>query len=145
MSSAVQPNGDDDVLDRVQGDDDPGLNIDLLRRRRELVLMSLALVLVLGITGYAAFRFTFVPKPATSELTAIAQATVKEAFPDKVAQFDAPVPSDVVFISDDLYQVSGQALVLTRQGASQAYLFVCALKRSSDGKWRPAKLDLNPL
>jgi hypothetical protein len=144
MTDPPAPERDDDDLE-IPDDDDAGLDLEVLRRRRDWVLTILALLLVLGVSIFTAYRLLRTPAVSQSELAVSARQAVKDALPGRVVQFGGTEELTIQPIGDSSYEVKGNALAITPEGISLSYLFTCNMERAPDGKWRPTKVQLNPL
>jgi len=125
--------------------EDPGLDIDVLRRRRERVLALLAVFVIVVLSIFVA-RAVLTPKPVERmELIAVAKQAVRNAAPeDGVLAFSTPSEFLIETDGPDRYSVRGEVLLLTHDGHSEHFFFVCTLMRSDEGVWRPARLTVTP-
>jgi hypothetical protein len=121
------------------------LDPDVLRRRRELVLTFLALLVVLGAAGVTAYAVLRTPPPTPGELAAVAQQAVRDAIPATYSlDFSTLEETQIAVAAEDRYNVSGRVVAVPQSGASQSYLYSCSVARFNDKRWRPAKLSLQP-
>jgi hypothetical protein len=142
MTDRPSPERDDDDLEI--SDDEAGLDLEVLRRRREWVLTILALLLVLGVSVFTALRLLRTPPVSQNELAFTARQAVKDALPGLAVQFGGVEELTIQRLGDN-YEIKGTALAITPDGKDLTYLFTCQLERAEDGKWRPAKTILNPM
>ena len=126
-------------------EDDAGLDIEVLRRRRERFLTFLALLIVLAVTVFVAVKF-FGTRPVTpAELASVAQRAVRQAMPGVTVQIGGPDGMNIKAITDSMYEVSGQFSTVNSQAGSAYYVFTCSLERAGGGGWRPESLKITPL
>jgi hypothetical protein len=144
MIDPPAPERDEDELE-IPDDDDAGLDLAVLRRRREWVLTILALLLVLGASVFTALRFLRTPPVSQSELAVLTRQAVKDALPGRVVQVGGPEELTIERRGDMNYEIKGSALAITPQGMTLNYTFTCMLERGPDGKWRPLSVQLDPL
>jgi hypothetical protein len=132
-----------DPSQRESEESDPGLDIELLRRRRDRVLSIAAVVLVLAVSLVIAWR-VMRPQPVDRQaLVFAAQAAVRDAIGEGyVSSFSSP--SEYHFAEEDAdhYRLKSEVLAVTPQGAATHYWFDCLLMRLPDGSWAPAQLTL---
>lgn len=139
MTLVLPPNGEEDFEEL----DDPGLNPDILRRRRERVLTVMALLLILGVSVFTSYRLLRAPGTSPKDLVAVAQQAVKDGLPAGMAlSFSSLRETLVEPVDGGSYEVSAEVLALTPAGASQHYVFTCTLTLFPDRHWRPSKLVL---
>ena len=134
---------DREELESVE--DDPNLNLDVLRRRREVFLTVVALTLVLVVTLVAAQKFLRKAPTNTTEIAQAAFQAVREAMPGVAVQLGEPAEAELKEIADNHYQVSGRFLAVNGEGQSAYYVYTCSLEQPGGGKWRPVKLDITPM
>jgi hypothetical protein len=125
--------------------DDPGLDLDLLQRRRDrlLTVVAVAVILVLSVTtAYLLFR----PKPVDERaLISAAHQSVREALGlGLVYQFSVRSETLIEPVEEESYRVSGEVAAVNPGGRSTGYAFDCTLKQRPDGTWAPVKLKLTP-
>jgi hypothetical protein len=126
-------------------EDDAGLDIEALRRRRELILTVLALLLVLSATVFTAWKFLRTVPAAPSELASVTALAIREAMPGLALQIGGADEMRVKFVTERLYEVSGQFIAVNQQAQSTHYVFTCAVEQAASGNWRPAKLTITPM
>jgi hypothetical protein len=146
MSTPPPPEWEGDEHD-LEEDDDPGLDIETLRRRRERVLTILALGLILAVSVFAAFRFLRVPKPQRRDLIAVTQQTVREApaLAGSVLHFSESNEIEIRQVGDR-YEVAGRVFAIAPSGRSSTYYsFTCLLEQLEGRQARPVTLVLTPL
>ncbi len=122
---------------------DPGLDIELLRRRRRRTLAILAGFLIMA--GSLAMAFVLLrPRPVDEPaLIAAAQGAVRAQIGTGYAFQFGNLRSEV---ADEAHAVvHGEALVLNDAGGSRRFWFDCALTRREDGAWSAARLTLLPM
>jgi len=124
---------------------DPGLDIEVLRRRRDRVLTLLALAFVLGVALFVS-RGLFRSQPVErTELIAAAKQAVREAAPPNVAlEFSTATEFVIEMESEDRYSVTGEVVLIPTSGHSSRFFFECALSRNEQGPWRPVRLSVTP-
>jgi hypothetical protein len=124
---------------------DLGLDIDLLRRRREWVftLGSIALIVLASLTiAYQVLR----PHPFDKQaLLSAAQRTVRETLGTQyVYAFSGASEVRIERQEDDKYKLSGEVLVMNEAGASNHFWYDCILMRQAEQAWAPVQLTLLP-
>jgi hypothetical protein len=126
--------------------DDPGLDINVLRRRRELVLGFLALFVVLGIGFFVAGGVYKPERVERNELISAAKDAIKNAAPaGATLQFSTERELVIERQDDRAYLVRGEVLLVMPSAGSTRYFFVCHLKRQENGPWLPAQLSISPV
>jgi hypothetical protein len=126
--------------------DDPGLDINVLRRRRELVLGFLALFVVLGIGFFVAGGVYKPERVERNELISAAKDAIKNAAPaGATLQFSTEREFVIERQDDRAYLVRGEVLLVMPSAGSTRYFFVCHLKRQENGPWLPAQLSISPV
>ncbi len=143
MNGPAAPENEGEEIDLYE--DDAGLDIDALRRRRELVLTVLALLLILSVTVFTAWKFLRTTPPAPSELASVAALAIREAMAGLAVQISDADQMRMKPVTERLYEVSGQFLAVNRQAQATHYVFTCAVEHAPAGNWRPAKLTITPL
>jgi hypothetical protein len=125
--------------------EDVGLDIDVLRRRRERFLTLLALFFIV-VVGIFVARAIFKPKPVDRlELIAAAKRAVRSAAPENtVLAFSTTSEFLIEVESPGRYSVRGEVLQMTPDGRSDHFFFVCTLMRAGGGAWRPVQLTVTP-
>jgi hypothetical protein len=124
---------------------DPGLDIEVLQRRRERTLAVLAVTLILiagGLTAYFVMRAK--PVPAGELISAAQQATREALGIGLLYEFSGPSETRIEKASDGSYVVQAEVTAVTPQGQGKKYSMECAVTRRPDGTWGPAKLTLTP-
>jgi hypothetical protein len=144
MNDRPSPDGNDQDRELLEGDD-PGLNIAVLRRRREWGLTIAAVLVVIAVSVYIAYRVTRPAPVVRAELETLAKQAVRRALPGRVLQFAGPEEMTFSAQGDTGYEVKGGVLAITTQGTTESYLFTCNLERVPNGSWRWSKLEVNPL
>src|SRR4051794_31388817 len=111
MSTPSRPEPDDDHQEQLK-ENDPGLDIDVLRRRRERVFAFLALFLILAASLYTARRLIWTPPPAPGALLETAQTAVSNAFPPPhVLQFNTAAETNIKLLKEGSWEVTGGVVV----------------------------------
>lgn len=122
---------------------DPGLDIEVLRRRRERALTFLAISGILAVTLVCAF-FWLRPKPLDRRVViAAAQRAVRDAVGERQA-FDFGNPVHVEIQPEGEFLVRGEVVAVTPDLQPHHYWYDCVVHRQSDGSWGPAQLTLLP-
>ncbi len=125
-------------------EDDPGLDINLLRRRREKVLAILAVGVILAAATTIAYYLLRAAPVTRTELIGATHQVVEETLGSGLVYAFSP-PAE--FIIDALpggnFAVSANVAAITRQGLGQTYQFKCILTRRQGARgWAPVKLEL---
>jgi hypothetical protein len=146
MNDRPTPERDDqdhELLER----DDPGLDIDVLQRRREYVLIVVAALLIVGVSIFAALRLLHTPEPTSAELATLARTAVRERFPgEHVLQFSGLGEMTIIKISDAAYEVKGRVVAISRDGKRPyPYVFTCSIQLTQWDGWQPGELSLTQL
>jgi hypothetical protein len=125
--------------------DDAGLNIDVLRRRRERVLTFLALFFI-AVVSLFVLRALLQPRPVDRmELIVAAKLAVRNAVPAGSVLTFSTLPEFLIQMEDpNLYTVKGEVVLVTHEGHSSHFFFECSLTRSEEGQWLPVRLSVNP-
>jgi hypothetical protein len=125
--------------------DDAGLDIEVLRRRRERVLAILAVFGII-VVGIFVARAMFKPRPVQrAELIAAAKQAVRNAAPnDSVLVFSTTSEFVIEVVEANVYSVRGEVLLEDRDGHAEHFFFVCQLMRQAEGPWRPVRLSITP-
>jgi hypothetical protein len=142
MSTPAAPDPDNDF---EVHEDDPGLDIAVLRRRRELLFTVLALTLILLTTYITATKSLIKPPPGSAELATTARMAIQDAMKGVVLAMGASEDLTIRQVTESLYTVSGQFSAIDPQGKSTYFTFTCSVQQGQNGHWRPARLVLNPL
>jgi hypothetical protein len=146
MSSRANPDRDDE--DRELAEDiEPGLDLAVLRRRREVLLLVVAAVAILGLSIFAAVRLLRTPRPSTAELSTLTRDAVRERFPyGHVLQFSATEEMTFHQTSDSAYEVKGRVVAISQDGQTHvSYVFTCSLELTQYDGWRAGRVSLTPL
>lgn len=144
MTDLPAPERDDDELDNV-GEAEAGLNVEVLRRRREWVLTGIALLLVVGVSLFVASRFfRSPPPPLPSDLAVLARRAVKDFFPGMALEFGSREELTIRPLGESVYEVKGRVFVINPAGRARDFVFTCTLERS-EREWRAAKLQVTQL
>jgi hypothetical protein len=118
-------------------------DIEVLRRRRERSLTSLAIAVIIVTAGALAY---YISRPIPLDQAAVvraAQDAVRNAFGTALVYIFGD-PPQVSRDGENVSLVRSEGLVLTQAGASAHWWFDCELHRAPDGSWQPAKLTLMP-
>jgi len=147
MSSPTGPAWDDQEIDH---DDDPGLDIDVLRRRREFVLTFLALFLIVIAAIFTGHKLLSSPKINPGDLTAIARQAVREQMPaGHAVHFGGTQGGDEKMEiaerrAGESFELSGRVMAIRPDGLHEFYLFKCWVERAQNSRWRPSKVEITP-
>src|SRR3954468_23640331 len=128
-------------------DDDPGLNIELLRRRREKVLAIVAAAFVMLGAVITAVYLLRPPAVNVSELIEAAHAAVRQSTcRGVICEFSEASETTVETLSSGDHMVSADVAAITRAGdLTRSFHFRCVLRRDPNGAaWLPAKLEVIP-
>jgi hypothetical protein len=142
---SVQGPDEEPPQDAVSIEDDPGLDIAVLQRRREKVLVVGAVAILIGTV--LGILYLLRPAPVSrKEVIAVAQDAVRRTICEgRTCQFSEPLETSVEIQPDGNYVVAADLIVLTPAGASRSYRFTCVLYRLQDGSgWMSAKTELVP-
>jgi len=125
--------------------DDVGLDIDVLRRRRERVLALLAVAVIIGAALFVSRALLRKNPVDRGELIAAVKQAIRDASPQGVAlEFGAPSEFVIERQAEDQYEVSGEVIMITPEARATRYYFRCTLTRQEQGPWRPARLTATP-
>jgi hypothetical protein len=146
MNDRPSPDGNDQDRELLEGDD-PGLNIAVLQRRREYVLIIVAAFLIVVVSIFAALRLLRTPEPTSVELASLARTAVRERFPGgHVLQFSDLGEMSILKISDAVYEVKGRVVAIARDGKRPyPYVFTCSLQLTQWDGWQPSEVSLTQL
>jgi len=135
------PGGPDEDIEL----EEPGLDPDLLRRRRHVMLTMLAGLLVLGAATFAAAKFLRAPPRSEADILLVVQESVKRKMgPGVMVQF-APEGRRVTAKGDGLYHVSGQFVAVASQGLPFYFAFDCAVQDSAKEGLQASSVNITPL
>jgi hypothetical protein len=144
MSMPAPPEWDDE---HCEAEDDPGLDIDVLRRRRELLFTGLALVFVLAAAVGSGFWFLRTRPPSASDLVGIAQRAVSEApvVSGMILEFAGQSETQTKQIGEWEYEVASRFVAVAKDGNRTLYFtFRCSLTTDEGRVWRPRTLVITP-
>ena len=146
MNGRPAPDRDEQDRELLEAED-PGLNIAVLRQRREFVFLTIAALLVVGVSFFAALRLLRTPQPTSAELVGLARAAVRDRFPgEHVLQFSDLSELIILQVSDTVYEVKGRVDAITRDGReAYHYVFVCSLQLTQWDGWQLGHLSLTQL
>jgi hypothetical protein len=125
-----------------EGMDDPGLDIEILRRRREMLFTIAAMVLILGASLTIAFSMLHRKPVDQKALLGAAQQTVREAIGSGFAFSFNDLTATLSDPDANTYSVRGEVVTISPQGKPTWYRFECSLTQRTNGSWSPAKLTL---
>jgi hypothetical protein len=142
MKDPPPPDSDDDAIAYLD-DDNPGLDPERLRGRRERVLTILALVPILATVVFTSFWLRDAPRPTTAQLTEISRRAVRRWFaPSLSIEFGGSEDLTVRPMGEYRYQVSGMVRATNSTGQSQLYTFECSIAPDTGGRWDSVGLNI---
>ena len=126
-------------------EDDPGLNIEILRRRRDILLTITAMLLILGVTSFAAYKFLRGPAANSTDIASAALQAVRASMAGYSVQAGLPEEVSLKAITSGQYEATGRVVAVDQEGQSGYYLFKCFVERPPEGSWKVSKVELTAL
>jgi hypothetical protein len=128
---------DDDRLEEFT------LDPEVLRRRREITLTTLALGLILGCAAFAALRFFHTPPPSDRELALMAERAVRaEVGGSGALEFPPHEEGSIKQAGEQKYEVSSHVRAYRPDGASELFAFDCVVEPNQRGVWQVTRLSV---
>ncbi len=143
-----RPSREDSQGDSLEND--PGLDIALLQRRRDRTLTTLAVGLLLAVMAGTAYWVMRSHAPDAEELRGIAQEAVKRTVQDQLGpnllcRFGEASETRVERTAEDAYDVSAEVSAVGLDGRGKRFSYLCSVKRSPEGNWEAVKVTLTPM
>jgi hypothetical protein len=148
MSSPASPEREENELEHdeleAELDDDPGLDLAVLRRRRELVLTFFTLALIIAVAAFTAYRIFQGPPDTPEAVRAAAEQAIRNYLGRKMKiQFSAPNETYIESIREGVREVAGSVVAVTEAGQASYYRYRCIVMED-EGHWEPEKLYITP-
>jgi len=120
-----------------------GLDIQILRRRREAVVTIAALLVLLGTMSVAAYYFLHPRRADLRQIVAVAEKRVETAVgPGYRYAFPLFQEMKVTAQGNDEYLVTGWGEAISRDGHVEPIFFQCRVVPGRGKEWVPATLEL---
>lgn len=125
--------------------DDPALDVAALRRRREVFLTIVALVLVLAVAVVAAVKFVKPEHRTAEEILAQAHRAVRTQLGSGISVEFAPEGKKLKELGPGKYEVGGMLLAVGRQGLPFYFLFHCTVQELANRELEASDLTIIPM